>query len=153
MGAIALICLFSVLIIANLSWFFSQQIGRTLPPKPLAAKVKQETLDKHSPMFTVAIFGQYQAPLSEAEIKQSTLDLQLVGIMFSSDEKHSQVLIRGQGGEEKVYGLGDTLPGGAKIKQIGKNGIVVLYQGALESLSLLKNALLFQKPAKPLIKE
>lgn len=123
---------------------------------PPAAKViiQQSTLRPDSPLFTTALFGDYvPANLSDTEIKKSMLDVEVVGIMFSDKEKDSQVIIRANNGEEKYYVVGDTLPGGAVIKHISTQGVVVLHNGSLESLSLPKNELLFEKPARPLTGE
>lgn len=120
--------------------------------KPTNLTNTQVSLSSSSPLFTTPLFGVYvPTNLSDADIKQSMLDVQVVGIMFSANEKDSQVIIRAGGGEEKYYVVGDTLPGGAVIKRISEKGVVVLYNGALESLSLPKNELIFDVPAKPLI--
>jgi len=122
--------------------------------QPPTITPQQNELTVSSPLFTTALFGDYvPANLSEAEIKQSMLDVQVVGIMYSNKEKDSQVIIRTNNGEEKYYLVGDTLPGGAVIKQISAQGVVVLHNGSLESLSLPKNELIFDSPAKPLIGE
>lgn len=122
--------------------------------KSAAIKTNQQKITPNSPLFTTALFGAYvPTNLSEADIKQSLLDVEIVGIMFSENGRDSQVIIHTADGEEKFYLVGDTLPGGAIIKRISQKGIVVLHNGALESLSLPKNELLFEGPAKPLIEE
>ncbi|MBA2651619.1 MAG: general secretion pathway protein GspC [Tatlockia sp.] len=122
--------------------------------KPLNLGTTQEPIRANSPLFTTALFGDYvPVNLSEADIKQSMLDVQVVGVMFTAKENESQVILRVGGGKEEPYTVGDNLPGGAIIKRISPNGIVVLHNGALESLSFPKNELIFVKPAKPLIKD
>lgn len=119
-----------------------------IPPKVLQ---KEAEINSQSALFKKNIFGLYVADVSvDSEIKQSTLDAQILGILFSPDEKDSQAIIRVGGGPESYYQIGDTLPGGAVIKQISKEGVIVLYRGALESLSLPKNELLFEPPVKVL---
>ncbi|CEK11081.1 type II secretion system protein N [Legionella hackeliae] len=114
----------------------------------------QEALHSNSPLFMVPLFGNYvPTNLTDADIKQSMLDVEVVGIMFDKKEEHSQVILKAGGGQEKIYSIGDSLPGGAIIKRISPNGVVVLHNGALESLSLPKNELIFEAPAKPLIEE
>lgn len=120
---------------------------------PLLSLKHPIILNQNSVVFNQAIFGNYQPIHSDEDIKQSSLDLDVVGIMYSSDKVNSQVLIRAAGGEEKLYKVGDSLPGGVIIKKINKQTILLLYQGELESLSLPKNELIFGKPAKILIKE
>lgn len=123
--------------------------------KPVSVnQVKTSELNTSSPLFKEALFGTYvPVNLGDADIKQSQLDVELVGIMYADKERDSQVIIRSAGGDEQFYMIGDTLPGGAIIKRITRQGIVVLHNGSLESLSLPKNELIFDAPAKPLIGE
>lgn len=114
----------------------------------------QANLRDDSPLFTRSLFGAYvPTNLADADIKQSMLDAEVVGVMFATKEEESQVIIRAGGGGQKTYVIGDVLPGGAIIKRITEKGVVVLHKGALESLSLPKNELIFEAPAKPLIEE
>ncbi|KTC78073.1 type II secretion system protein N [Legionella brunensis] len=133
---------------------YFQSTGKIVVATKLINQHTQESLRSNSPLFTVPLFGDYvPANLDDAEIKQSMLDVEVVGIMFDSKKEHSQVIIRAGGGQEKIYSIGDSLPGGAVIKRISANGVVVLHNGVLESLSLPKNELLFEAPAKPLIED
>ncbi len=116
-------------------------------------KTKVINITAASPLFTIPLFGTVASALADMEIKPSSLDLEVAGILYSPNKKGSQVLIRAAGKEEQSYVIGDQLPGGAVIKQIKENEVLVLYRGALESLSLPKNDLLFDEPAKPLIQE
>lgn len=151
--AIILSIFFACLLLIEVFAFFQDEDKIIKLPQQASTKTKSEKITLQSALFIVPIFGNYVAPLSAREIKQSTLDLEIVGILFSPKSKESQVLIRAKEGEEHSYVVGDILPGGAKINQINKNNIVVLYEGELESLSLPKNELLFDKPPKPLIRE
>lgn len=104
--------------------------------------------------LAVPLFGDYASvSLNGDVIKQSTLDVDIIGIMYSSKASNSQVLIRLNNGEEQSYSVGDVLPGGAIIKRIKTDSVVILFQGALEVLNLPKNKLQFDEPAKPLFKE
>ena len=126
----------------------------TIVNRPTKVTSVLERLRADSPLFKTALFGHYvPVNLSDAEIKQSMLDVQVVGILFSGKENDSQVILRTGHGEEKYYLIGDSLPGGAVIKRISERGVVVLHNGSLESLSLSKNELTFDVPAKPLIEE
>lgn len=131
------------------SGFYARGQGaRTNMPAKLASN--QAPLRSDSPLFNTALFGDYVPNLADGDIKQSMLDFQVVGILYAPSEKDSQVIIRPGGGEDKYYFVGDTLPGGAIIKRISAKAVVVLHKGALESLSLPKNELIFDPPAKPL---
>lgn len=103
------------------------------------------------PSLNTAFFGDYVPKnLSDADVKQSMLDLTVVGIMFAESEEGSHVIIRTAGGREQTFSIGDSLPGGAVIKRITSDGVLIGRNGSLESLSLQKNALTFEPPAKPL---
>lgn len=109
---------------------------------------KQHSL--HAGLST-PFFGDYVPNnLNDADVKQSMLDLTVVGIMFANSESASHVIVRTASGRERAFGVGDTLPGGGIIKRITPDGVLIGRNGALESLSLQKNALTFEAPAEPL---
>lgn len=113
---------------------------------------KMTTINEQSLALVWPLFGVY-LPDNLSNIKQSTLDLEVVGILYSKKENDSQVIIRSANGEDAAYAEGDTLPSGVVIKRINKQGIVVLHEGRLERLNLQKKELIFAPPPKPLIKE
>lgn len=101
--------------------------------------------------LNVPLFGEYiPKQLSDVNIKRSMLNLHVVGILFSSKKSDSQVIIRASNGDEQAFKIGDTIPGGAVLKQITADGVLVKHDGVLESLSLPKNELIFDAPPKPL---
>jgi general secretion pathway protein C len=116
--------------------------------QPIVATVNQEAL---TASLNTPFFGDYVPQnLDDKDVKQSMLDLTVVGIMFADKEDASHVIIRMAGGREQTFSVGDSLPGGAIIKRITPDGILIKRNGALESLSLPKNTLIFEAPAKPL---
>lgn len=122
----------------------SSTIAMPPPKQPLE-------INSQSSIFRQPLFGRYIVlPLNEP--KPSNLAIQLVGIIYTGNEKSDHVLVQIDNGGQ-IYHIDDTLPGGAILKKITPTGILVLYNGSLESLSLPKNELLFDKPAAPLIKE
>ena len=119
-----------------------------------AVETTQNKADTEKELQKSALFGEYLPPnMDESSIKQTMLNVKLVGIMYADKIENSQVIIRSAGGEDKNYHLGDKIPGGAIIKRILADGILLEYQGALERLSFPKNELKFEPPARPLIEE
>ncbi|MDP3706443.1 MAG: type II secretion system protein N [Legionellaceae bacterium] len=101
--------------------------------------------------LSIPLFGEYiPKQLDDLNIKRSTLNLHVVGILYSTRKNDSQVIIRTSDGEEKAFKMGDAIPGGAILKQISTDGVLVKHDGVLESLSLPKNELIFDAPPKPL---
>ncbi|KTD16299.1 type II secretion system protein N [Legionella jordanis] len=151
--AVIIFFITALLFLWEIVGYFSAKQELVLPKEIIRANSK-ENIQINSPVFRTALFGDYvPVNLSDNEIKQSMLDAEVVGVLFSSQAENSQVIIRAGGGPEKIYSIGDSLPGGAVIKRISQNGVVVLHNGALESLSLPKNELIFDAPAKPLVEE
>lgn len=103
---------------------------------------------------TSSLFGAYVTDdLHDDNVKRSTLDATLVGILLGNSMKESQVIIRLSNGEEKTYRIEEKIAGDAIIKRIMDEGILVEHHGNLERLSLPKNDLIFEPVAKPLNEE
>lgn len=151
---ISLISLFSLLIIYEYSTllFPVTNIQSTSNPKTeLSGNQKQ---DSFKDILNASLFGVYVPnDLNEDNVKQSMLNVTLVGIMFADKLEESQVIIRSASGEEKTYKIGDKIPGGAIVKRITASGVLVERNGALESLSLPRNDLIFEPIAKPMKEE
>lgn len=96
-------------------------------------------------------FGEYVP--NDIDVKESRLNLKVVGILFSSQERQSFIIIHTEGAGDKSFHVGDSLPGGAIIKRINPDGVLVERNGALESLSLPKNELIFEAQPKPLVED
>jgi len=97
------------------------------------------------------LFGDYVPKnLNDADIKQSMLNLTVVGVMFAPHEEDSLVMLRAAAGREQTYHVGDVVPGGAVIKRVLPDGVLVGRDGSLESLSLPKKQLIFDEPASAL---
>ncbi len=98
-----------------------------------------------------SLFGEYvPKSLNDVSIKKSMLNVQVVGILFANDENESQVMLKMTNGDERIFHVGDSLPGQAMIKRITADGVLVERNGVLESLSLPKNELIFAPQALPL---
>ena len=99
----------------------------------------------------VSFFGIYVPKnINDLDIKQSTLNIKIVGILFANDDKFSQVIINTPDKKDQILGVGDTISNGALIKKITKDGILIEWKGALERINLAKDVLIFDAPIKPL---
>ncbi|KTC97501.1 general secretion pathway protein C [Legionella geestiana] len=116
--------------------------------------VAQKAFGGDAALFSTALFGEYMPlNLNDATVRQSTLDAEVAGILFSNNTELSQVILRFSDGLEQSFRVGDKLPGGAVIRRITADGILVWHNGALESLSLPKNNLTFEPPLRPMPEE
>lgn len=101
--------------------------------------------------LSMTFFGKYVPDnLNDADVKQSMLNLEVVGILLAAHEEDSQVILHLESGRDQAFRAGNALPGGAIIKRITKEGVFVERNGVLESLSFPKNELIFDVQPKPL---
>jgi general secretion pathway protein C len=151
---VCFISLFSLLIIieyASLYFPLSKPSAAPISAASLPTQGKQDSLEY---ILNAQIFGEYVPEnLNEDNVKKSVLNVAIVGVLLGDNPDESQVIIRAADGEEKTYKVADKISGEAVIKRIMADGILVERNGALESLSLPKNDLIFEPVPKPLSEE
>lgn len=148
-GGMGLLILLILLQIISLFYSKTSSLDELSP----VLKVQPEISD-YKVIVKANLFGHYvPKDLNHAGIKQSLLDVEIAGILFSQKNEESQVILKESNGEQKIYKVGDSLPGGAVLKKILPNGIVVERDGELERLDLAKDELHFQPSPKPMKEE
>lgn len=106
------------------------------------SKAHESTVDS---VFNMPLFGEYvPVNLDAAGVRQSMLDLKVVGVIFAENEQDSQVLLQKPDGQEQFFRVGDALSDGSIIKRITTEGVLFLRAGELERLSLPKEELQFR---------
>lgn len=91
-----------------------------------------------TPLPTIAnwhLFGDYTA-IKASLLPKTQLNLQLQGVFFAEQLQQSQVIVAVPGQSARVYRVGQLLPGGAKIKEILRNGVAIELDGQLQWLPL-----------------
>lgn len=78
------------------------------------------------------------APQPQEKAPQTRLNLTLKGVLAHSDQNSAFALIGQGSGSQKVYGVGDTLPGNAKLLEVYKDRVIIEYQQREETLFLEK---------------
>jgi general secretion pathway protein C len=146
----SLVTIFALLILLEITSLFTFKRTFQVPLTLVTPPELATPVNKYELGFT--LFGKY-VPTDLSEIKESKLNIEIVGILFAKDPKHSQVLIKTADGEEEAFMVGNNLPGNTVIKSIMANGILVEHNGTLESLSFPKNELSFEPAPKPLMKD
>lgn len=146
--------LFSLLIIYEIYSviFFQQQIQASAEKSlnlPVAAHESTE-----GQTIRYDFFGEYiPSDMRASNIKKSMLNVKLVGIFYAANLDESEVLIESAGGDVRVYRLNHKIPGGAVLKSIMFDAVLVEREGELERLSLPKQELMFEPVAKPLLED
>jgi len=67
---------------------------------------------------------------------ETQLNLQLRGAIAAADERFAHAIIADGSGNEKVYFLKDSVPGGAVLQQVQADRVILSRGGALEALIL-----------------
>jgi general secretion pathway protein C len=71
-------------------------------------------------------------------LPETKLNLVLRGVLAVNDKERAQAIIAQPNGDERSYGLGDALPGGAVLKEIKDTSVILLRNHQYETLSLPK---------------
>ncbi|MGH8270775.1 MAG: type II secretion system protein GspC [Gammaproteobacteria bacterium] len=86
------------------------------------------------------LFGTSAVPAADAAARnapETSLDLALVGVAADSNDARSYAIItNGSSRDGNTYPVGSTLPGGALIRQILPDRVIIAHQGRLETLRL-----------------
>lgn len=97
------------------------------------------------------LFGKYGVVEQSAILPVTSLQIRLVGVIKSTPEKYSRVIISEANQPGKIYKVGDTLPSsGVRIDAITPEGVVLNNSGRLEKLPLQRTPLQFQGMPKSL---
>ena len=83
-----------------------------------------------------------KAPMTDvppqSALPETKLNLVLRGVLAVADKKRAQAIIAQPNGDEQSYGVGDSLPGGAVLKEIKATSVILLRNHQFETLSLPK---------------
>lgn len=89
------------------------------------------------------------APAPTEAIPETRLNLLLRGVAASSVPAAAFAIIADPGGKEEFYKVGDQLPGGAVLKEVRPQHIVLARGDRFETLSLPQQALQMGAPPQP----
>lgn len=87
------------------------------------------------------LFGRIDAEAPVALVEQqhapdTQLSLELRGTVAASDERRALAIIAERGGAERVYFIGDAVPGGATLHAVHMDRVLLRRAGRLEALRL-----------------
>ncbi len=128
--SVILLLMITINIINTINFFIPQQIKRNAI-QSLSEKIHSDlTLYQKIPHWH--LFG----ISSSNTIAVTHLSLKLTGIIMDEEGRHSIAIIDTADGNEKLYRVGDTIPGGALIMAISSQEVIIQYLGRMERLPL-----------------
>lgn len=109
------------------------------------APLKEKQLAKTHNIASFKLFGDSQktttkpkpAPVAK-ELPKTNLRLVLTGVMTSKIPENASALIEGPDKETLNYNIEDKLPGGAILKQVFTDHVIIDRSGRLENLSFVE---------------
>lgn len=157
--------LLNVLIVAVLGYACSVLVWQWFTPKSetVAAPTTPAVQANVKPyerygqkIANLHVFGQPSAPkpvkpkpTEPGNAPKTRLNLTLKGVLAHSDPNSAFALIGQGSGEQKVYGVGDKLPGNAELLKVFKDRVILEYQQREETLFLEKRASVSFGSARP----
>lgn len=100
---------------------------------------KQETVERNYNIASFKLFGDALAPVATIPLKteklpETTLKLKLTGVLAGKDNVQASALIEGPDRQTRSYRVDEEVPGGATLKQVFADRVVLERSGRLENL-------------------
>lgn len=90
-----------------------------------------------------------QSPITTQEAPDTKLRLMLKGVVASKNMMNAWAIIADRSGKDDSYGIDASLPGGATLKEIYADRIILLHNGRLETLRLPKTGIVDSRNKRP----
>lgn len=138
--------LISVVLLLAIAWILASLTWAILPVPQTHTPIYTQSTTGTSRVFDVnrlidqhlfGVAGGRNGGSSSAP--ETTLNLTLSGIAAGSNQSASRAIIA-SGASQQTYGIGDQVPGGAVIRQILADQVLLNFNGHVESLRLPKPA-------------
>lgn len=151
---------------AQLTWMLWPGVAlkQAPPPPPAAAQSRPSAIPPLMLAQELAarhLFGMPQStanPQLQQVIPETALSLNLRGVFASGDRRSARAIIADASGQEDFYAAGGQLPGGAVLKEIHKDHVVISRNDRPEILRLpqlslddANNAAAMTSPAAPIV--
>lgn len=90
------------------------------------------------------------ATASDGNAPQTSMPLVLAGVIAQKDPNTGQAIIGPSANVGKLYGVGDAIPGGARLHAVYGDRVLLERNGALEALMLPRTAMAGMTPQAPM---
>ena len=115
---------------------YAYQVPATPRGGPGPAATPAQALPEISALHLFGKFEPPQAPTAPAVIPVTPLNLLLRGVIAADNPASARAIIADQGGKEDYYAINAELPGGAKLKEIHTDRIILVRNNQDEVLRL-----------------
>lgn len=135
--------------LAKITWLLYPPPGAIVwepPPAPSEARSDGGAARDFSPLLATRLFGKAEArPATEPtgpsdqdalDAPDTRLNLTLRAAVAATDPERAHAIIADASGDEQVYFLRDSIPGGATLHQVRTDRVILMRAGILEALRL-----------------
>ncbi len=130
--------------LAQLTWTLWSGPHYEVPAAPFSAPgpaaVPAQALPEMSALHLFGKFEPPQAPVAPTEIPVTPLNLTLRGVIAADNPASARAIVADQGGKEDYYAINADLPGGAKLKEIRTDRIILTRNNQDEVLRLPRDS-------------
>ena len=141
---LVIICAYTL---AKLSWMLLPEDDALTAPPPVLSEAAQPTQQNPRNMTaqlaSAHLFGHAEKNIvSTRQVATETrLNLVLRGVLAAESPQYAVAIISsGKNGKEEIYGIDDTLPGNARLREVHAEHVLLERSGQLEILKLAKDA-------------
>lgn len=150
-GVGRLVLVVNLLLVLGLTWLLAQMTWQlllpvapapTLLPASTVAVAPAQTVARGGEVARLHLFGEAvvgaETPVEEVprDAPDTRLRLTLRGLFAARDPDQALAIVADPGGEEKAYRVGDPLPGGAELREIHADRVILSRAGRYETLRL-----------------
>ncbi len=138
--------------LALFTWQIAGKVSFTSPRPPMPQQVTRGPVGGRAGAGAMPaavpglfLFGKADKPAAakldpSAPLPQTTLNLQLKGVIAFAPKERALAIIneKGKNQEDKVYGIGDKVPGNAEVKEIFADRVILARDGKFETLLMVE---------------
>ena len=139
----------ALLIGLQLAWIVTGALGSHVVARPGAAGPGVGTLDTGlvvvGRIAAARLFGESPGAPGDGAVPPSSLALVLAGVFAREDPAAGRAIIGETAATGRLYGVGATLPGGARLTEVHPDRVILERGGQHEALSLPRSTM----PAQP----
>lgn len=132
--------------LAKLTWMLVPQDASLIAPpvlSPASHQPVQNPRNIAAQLASTHLFGQAEKNAVNAPrvATETRLNLVLRGVLAAESPQYAIAIISsGKNGKEEIYGIDDTLPGNASLREVHAEHVLLERSGQLEILKLTKDA-------------
>lgn len=140
-GPELVVAVFSLAIAVEAAWLLTRQwpgipTTKSSTSRPAMGPTAQAPRVNLSAITSAHLFGEAGASAGSDNAPKTALQLVLAGVLATPDPDHGQAILGPAVTSAKLYSTGASIPGGARLKSVYSDRVLLENNGAIEALYL-----------------